>query len=117
MGKRHTEVVVRRSLTAAAALAALALTVPQGASAQAGCQVPKAWQTAALEFEYDVERELVLLDQHTRDLRSAPSSALPSALATFTGQRVVMTGYLASSLARFGGTVLSTPPDCGGRRR
>jgi hypothetical protein len=103
---------VARRRTAVAALAgAFALVAPQGASAQT-CQVPKAWQTAAVQLEYDVAVELGLAAQHTRQLAGTPSGALPAATVTYLGQRFVSSGYVVIAAARFGTTVAGSPPDC-----
>ena len=94
-----------------AVLGALALAAPASAAAQS-CQVPKGWQTAAVQLEYDLTLELGLTQQHTSQFFAQPSSALPTAAVIYAGQRVTSAGYLATALARFASTVASSPPTC-----
>lgn len=102
-----------RGTAIAAATAALLLAAPQGAAAQS-CQVPKAWETAALQLQYDLGLELGLTEAHTRELLRAPTT---TGAVTYAGQRFVSAGYLTAALARYGTTVLGAPPECAAARR
>lgn len=108
--------MVRQGTLLTALLACGLLAAPATAGAQS-CEVPKAWQTAAAQLEYDLSLELGLTAQHTRHLLSQPSGSLPAAAVTYAGQRVTSAGYLASALARFTTTVAASPPQCPARRR
>lgn len=102
--------MLRRLSLAGALVGALVLTAPATASAQS-C-VPKGWQVAAAQLEYDLAREAALTEQHTRTWLATPQSSFGGATVAYAGQRVVSTGFTVQALARFGAAVLQAPPTC-----